>query len=600
MNNKLKHILKKYFTSLAFFYSHLRYRIIILLVVSILVGLMDGLGLTMFLPLLELVANQESSATAENLGSLAFVVEGIQNLGLTLNLTVVLLTILFFFTLKGFFKWLEQYLTVVYQQFFIRKIRVENIDALARFRYDLFVNSDAGRIQNTMSGEVGRVVNAYRSYSRMLQQLVLVVTYSFLAFLANPEFAALVAVGGLVTNLLFNALYKKTKQLSKKLTSSNHDFQGLLIQQVAFFKYLKATGLIRKYAKNLKEKVRDIEQAQRSIGVLNSLIQGVREPLLIGVVVIVILVQVNWMGGSLGLIILSILFFYRALTSVMLLQTMYNNFLSFTGSLTNLTEFTKELEAGYEPQGNYSMGDIQQGMELRDVSYAYDSTPVLQNVSFTFRKKETLAIVGESGSGKTTLMNVMSGLLEPQSGELRIDGVNIRDIDKVSLQNRIGYITQEPVIFDDTIFNNVTFWAGKTPENLDRFERALRQASIWAFVQGLREQEDARLGNNGINLSGGQKQRISIARELYKEVDYLFMDEATSALDSETEKAIQENIDLLRGKYSILIIAHRLSTIKNADRVIVLKEGKMEEKGSYEDLISRSVSFQRMVELQEL
>ena len=133
-----------------------------------------------------------------------------------------------------------------------------------------------------------------------------------------------------------------------------------------------------------------------------------------------------------------------------------------------------------------------------------------------------------------------------------------------------------------------------------RFHKALEQANILELIDGLEKKEDSRLGNNGISLSGGQKQRISIARELYKEVNFLFMDEATSALDSETERAIQENIDLLRGQYTILIIAHRLSTIKNADRVMVLKHGRIEHIGTYEELIEQSDSFKRMVELQEL
>ena len=183
---------------------------------------------------------------------------------------------------------------------------------------------------------------------------------------------------------------------------------------------------------------------------------------------------------------------------------------------------------------------------------------------------------------------------------MMIDGLDSQEVNIHSFQKRIGYITQEPVVFDDTIYNNVTFWAEKTLENQDRFQEALRKASILDFVMEQPKQENARLGNNGINLSGGQKQRISIARELYKEVDLLFMDEATSALDSETERAIQENIDALKGQYTILIIAHRLSTIKNADRVVVLNRGEIERIGTYKELIEKSNSFRRMVELQEL
>ena len=508
------------------------------------------MGLAMFLPLLEMVADQNADATAEQMGNLSFVLHFVEWLGYGLNLTVVLLTMFLFFTLKGVFVWIEQYLGIMFRQFFIRKIRIEVIQFLDQYRFSEFVMADAGRIQNTMTGEVARVVGAYRTYSIMMQKLVLLCTYTFLAFLSNPRFAVMVAIGGLITNLLFRLMYKKTKILSRKLVNYNHGFQGLLIQQVTFFKYLKATGLISNYSENLKRKVVEIEQTQRGIGVLNSLMLGVREPLMIGIVVSVILIQVNWMGDSLGLIILSILFFYRALTAITQLQTQYNRFLEFSGSLYNFRVFANELKVGREKTGGWKFSNFKENIRLENVSFAYQGKKILTNISLQLNRHETVALVGESGSGKTTLMNILSGLLPPEEGLLTIDGVDCQELDLPTYQRHIGYITQEPVIFDDSIYNNVTFWSEKNEDNLKRFQEALQKASIWEFVSQLPDKENARLGNNGINLSGGQKQRLSIARELYKEVDFLFMDEATSALDSETELSIQQNIDSLKGQYT--------------------------------------------------
>lgn len=597
----MKDFLKKHLPALAYFYHHLRYRLVLLLVVSILVGLLDGLGLAMFLPLLELVADSNAQASSAAMGNLAFILDGLQALGLQLTLTVVLLTMLGFFVFKGIARYISSYLNVIYQQYFIRKIRVETIDALTEYRYQAFVSADAGAIQNTLSGEVQRVVQAYRMYSQMLQQGILVLTYASLAFLANPEFALLVLVGGVLSNFAFSVLYKKTKVLSQRFVKSSHSFQGLLIQKVAFFKYLKATGSIQHYAKNLKEKVYEIEDSVRKMGALNSIMTGVREPLMMAIVVGTILVQVHLMGGSLATIILSLLFFYRALSSVTTLQTSYNQFLSFSGSLTNMTAFVAELRAQREQNGSSLLPSFQRAISVENVSFGYQPGDlILQDLKLSLHRNETLALVGESGSGKTTLMNLLSGLLQPSQGQVRVDGQDMAQLDLLSFQSRIGYITQEPVIFDDTVFNNVSFWAEKTPENLSRCWAALEQASIADFVREQPDVEDARLGNNGINLSGGQKQRISIARELYKDVDFLFMDEATSALDSETERVIQENIDRLKGQYTILIIAHRLSTIRNADRVAVLNNGELEAVGGYDELISGSSKFKKMIQLQEL
>jgi subfamily B ATP-binding cassette protein MsbA len=215
------------------------------------------------------------------------------------------------------------------------------------------------------------------------------------------------------------------------------------------------------------------------------------------------------------------------------------------------------------------------------------------------QKNETWAFVGESGSGKTTLVNMIAGLLSPSQGEMWINNFDRKDLKFSDLRKRIGYITQEPVIFNDSIFNNVTFWAEPTEENLARFWQALAMASIDEFVKQLPGDKDSMLGDNGLLISGGQKQRISIARELYKQVEMLILDEATSALDSETERAIQTNIDALKGQYTILMVAHRLSTVRNADVIVMMDKGLVVDMGTFEELQVRNVRFRKMVELQE-
>ena len=181
-----------------------------------------------------------------------------------------------------------------------------------------------------------------------------------------------------------------------------------------------------------------------------------------------------------------------------------------------------------------------------------------------------------------------------------MDEKSLYEANLSSYRNKIGYITQEPVIFNDTLFNNVSFWAEKTPESIDKFYKVMDMVSLRSFVEELENKEDSFLGNNGILVSGGQKQRISIARELYKDVELLIMDEATSALDSETERHIKDNIDMLHGKFTMVIIAHRLSTIKNVDKVYLLEKGEIVNSGNYIELTKSSEKFRKMVELQEL
>ena len=333
---------------------------------------------------------------------------------------------------------------------------------------------------------------------------------------------------------------------------------------------------------------------------LSAFVSGVREPSMILVVAAAILFETQVIGSGLSSILVSLLFFYRALTSLLSVQTFYNNFLGTSGSMENMKEFQNTIEQNKEDFGSLKLSAFNSSLVLKNASLSYTDTRILKSLNLKIEKNESVAFVGESGSGKTTLLNVLTGLIPLNEGGFYIDGMDANTVDLRTLQNRIGYITQEPVIFNASFFENISFWAPKTPENFERYRIASERASLTSFILNQELREDAILGNNGINLSGGQRQRISIARELYKEIDILIMDEATSALDSETEKTIQESIESLKGKYTIIAVAHRLSTIKSADRIFVMQSGKIVETGNYSDLMLESATFKRMVELQEL
>jgi subfamily B ATP-binding cassette protein MsbA len=598
-NSLIKNLIKKNFESFAFFYSFLKYKIFIIVAFNLLIGILDGFGLTMFLPLLQMV-DDSSNVDSESLGKLDFLIEFLESSGISLTLISVLVFMAFFFFGKGIVQYFAGIYRVNVQQWFIRRLRVKNIRGLNNLAYKYFVTSDVGRIQNTLTGEVGRISVAFTNYFKAFEYAILVLVYMIFAFSVDAQFAILVTIGGVLTNFLYKKLYKNTKGYSRTLTGESNVFQGLIIQNVANYKYLKATGSLKKYGDKLQRSVEGIERTNKKIGKLDALLTAGREPLLISVVVTVIFVQTTYFGSELGTILISLVFFYRALNYLMQMQMRWNKFLSVSGSLENITEFGKELKANKEKKGKEKIEGSLEEFELHNVSFNYDDTVVLKDISLSIKSKETVAFVGESGSGKTTLVNIVAGLLPVDQGNFYINGKSSKNLDMSTLQEKMGYITQDPVIFNDTIFNNVSFWDEKTEANKERFWRAIKQAAILDFVQELTEKEDAVLGNNGTNLSGGQRQRISIARELYKNVEILILDEATSALDSETERSIQENIDQLKGQYTILIVAHRISTIKNADRIVVMSQGEITNVGPFKPLMDSSPYFRKLVELQEV
>ena len=589
--------LNNYFFYASYFYDYLKFRLPLTLLFSILVGFFDGIGLALFIPLLELISNSANPdvAAGDDVVS-SFIVNFLK---IEVSFLNIFLLILFFFSLKGVAKFFEGFLRIKYQQYFMRKVRVSNIDLLSSYDYELFVTSDAGRIQNTFSAEVTRVNTAYKLFIKSIQMGVLVCVYIVLAFSSDWKFSAIVMAGGFFMNLTFKMLYSKTKTYSKQFTKHNSTFQNLLLQKVQLFKYLKSTGLSKPYGEKLKKNISEIEGVQRKIGFLDAVIVALREPLAIIIVFLAILLNIYFFDKTMGTILLSLLLLYRAITYFMGMQEHYNLFLGVSGSIENLRSFTDELRAGKEETGSKEFSGFHNSLNLNSVGFEFKSgTKILENINLIIKKNETVAIVGESGAGKTTLLNIISGLLKPSNGNYLIDGIPIDELDLSSFKRRVGYIVQDAAIFNDTIYNNITFWAPKTEENLLKFDKAVKKAAIYDFIQQLPQREETSLGNNGINISGGQKQRFAIARELFKEVDFLFMDEATSSLDSETEAAIQHNINSLKGKYTIVIIAHRISTVKVADRIIMLKNGRLQAEGDFQSLSEGSIDFQEMLKHQ--
>jgi len=265
-----------------------------------------------------------------------------------------------------------------------------------------------------------------------------------------------------------------------------------------------------------------------------------------------------------------------------------------------MQDFQQELEGSQEKDGKEIFQSFADGLNIQNVDFHYGETSILKNINLAIKKNESVALVGESGSGKSTLVNLIAGLLPEDGGSILVDGRALKSIKKRTYQERIGYVSQDAVVFNDTLYNNVTLWAPKNEQNVARFKKSMEQASLLAFIQELPEGMETELGNNGINLSGGQKQRVSIARELYKDIDILILDEATSALDSETEKAIQESIEALQGQYTLVIIAHRLATIRNVDKIALMDKGEIIAIDNFENLVEKQNRFRTMVELQEL
>jgi subfamily B ATP-binding cassette protein MsbA len=237
-----------------------------------------------------------------------------------------------------------------------------------------------------------------------------------------------------------------------------------------------------------------------------------------------------------------------------------------------------------------------ESIEFKNVSFAYGDRQILNNINLTIPKGKTVALVGPSGGGKSTMMDLVPHFMEPQSGEILIDGQNINDFTAQSLRALLGVVNQESILFNDSIFNNIAF--GKTNVTLEQVKDAARIANAHNFIIETEKGYETNIGDRGTKLSGGQRQRICIARAVLNNPPILLLDEATSALDTESEKLVQEALNNLMKNRTSLIIAHRLSTIQNADTIIVLESGTIVEQGNHLELIENNGLYRRLIDMQ--
>jgi len=237
-------------------------------------------------------------------------------------------------------------------------------------------------------------------------------------------------------------------------------------------------------------------------------------------------------------------------------------------------------------------------IEFKDVSFGYSDKEVIQNFNLRIKKGETVALVGASGSGKSTLANLVTRFYDVERGQILIDGIDIRDIKLKEYRKLFGLVTQDSILFNDSVFNNISL--GDENPTLEKVSEAAKIANAEEFIVKLENKYDESIGEGGGKLSGGQKQRLSIARAVYKNPPIMVLDEATSALDSQSEKLVQQALDKMMANRTSIIIAHRLSTIANADKILVMEDGLIKESGTHSELIEKGGIYSRLIQLQKL
>lgn len=290
--------------------------------------------------------------------------------------------------------------------------------------------------------------------------------------------------------------------------------------------------------------------------------------------------------------------FYNIINPAKALSTSFSNMRKGSAAIARIEEVLgTKITVDDNKQGR-KLDDFRHSIELRDVSFSYNDFPILHNVNLTIQKGKTIALVGSSGAGKSTLADLIPRFHDVTSGELLIDGVNIKEYALQSVREQISIVTQEPILFNDTIANNIQI--GKANATAEEIEDAATVANAHNFITKKEDGYHTNIGDRGSKLSGGEKQRVTIARALVKNPPILILDEATSSLDTESERLVQDAINNMMKNRTSIVIAHRLSTIRHADEIIVLQKGRIVERGTHDELIGEKGYYHRLVQMQEV
>jgi len=263
---------------------------------------------------------------------------------------------------------------------------------------------------------------------------------------------------------------------------------------------------------------------------------------------------------------------------------------------SRIFEMLDEEVAIEEKPGAKKIPSVKNDIVFSDVSFKYTDTEVLSNISFKAKSGNVMAFVGPSGAGKTTLISLIARFYDPNEGSVKIDGADIRDVELQSLRNQIGIVTQETVLFNDTVSANIAY--GNKDIDINKVIESAKTANAHDFIMKMPQQYNTVIGERGFKLSGGERQRLAIARAVFKNPPILIFDEATSQLDSKSEKLVQEAIDRLMEGRTVFVIAHRLSTIKHADTIVVMENGKIIDMGAHDELLARGGLYKKLYTMQ--
>jgi len=549
----------------------------VMLFALLMAGLIEGLSLTALLPLLNQVMVKpgtpggDASGVEADSGVGDFLLGAIEAAGFTPSVVVLLIIILLGSIFKGGLALLARQKVGYIVAHVATDLRLSMLRAMLASRWEYFLHQPVGRLTNSMSIEAVRAAHAYLHGATLISLIIEAVVYLTIATLVKWQAALIALLVGLLIYRLLGRLVKLSRRAGKRQTKFTQSMIARLADTLLSVKPLKSMGRERLVNTVLMSETKNINRALRR-EVLSAEVLAAGQDVLFALV-LVVAIYLTLVKLELPLATVMVLGFliYKILKKTGRVQRSYQKMAVCESAYWSIQKTIEKADLAVEPPGGKLIPTLEEGIELTGVSFSYDDKRILDELSLTIPAGSFTAIIGPSGSGKTTVLDLIIGLLQPACGRLQVDEVPLQDLDMLRWRRSIGYVPQETVLLHDSVLNNVSL--GDPGISEADVVSALQAAEAWEFTEKLPEGIHSNVGERGGKLSGGQRQRIMIARALVHRPRLLILDEATTALDPQSEAAICETLQKLRGRQTILAISHQPALLEAADRAYRLQDG---------------------------